>query len=236
MYLTRPTGKLLDTIRQASVLHIDETSISLNGKNIWVWIFLDPKTSTVLRAGIQEVVMSSKKCYYLIGKEQSCVMGGDHTKYSIQRCWAHIIREVEDLAEKHPDGKQAQSMLKHLRKIYKRACNAKGSKKKRSHACKLLLRSIERLLSKYADVSLFEKFITKLGNAKNDLFTFVMNRNVPSTNNAAERGLREIVIHRKIRGGIRSIQSMVSFGNLLSCAETWKLRDMKYLDEMARYS
>ena len=238
MYLTRPTGKLLDTIRQASVLHIDETSMSLNGKNIWVWIFFDPETSTVLyvlaasrgRNVIQEVLLPDWKGTIV------CDGWGPYKMYFIQRCWAHIIREAKDIAEKHPDDKQAQSMLKYLRNIYERACNVKGSKKKRSHACKLLLRSIERLLAKYADMPLLEKFITKLGNAKNDLFVFVINRNVPSTNNAAERGLREIVIHRKIRGGLRSIQSMVSFGNLLSCAETWKLRGMKYLEEMVKYS
>ena len=237
MHLTRPTGRLLDTIRQASVLHIDETSMSLNGENIWVWIFFDPYTDTVLyvlaasrgRNVLQEVLHDWNGTIV-------CDGWGSYKKYIIQRCWAHIIREAKDLAVKYPDDKQAQSMLKHLRRIYERACNVKGLKKKRSRTCKLLLRSIEHLLSKYTDMPLFEKFITKLGNAKNDLFRFVMNPNIPPTNNAAERGLREIVVHRKIRGSIRSIQSMVSFGNLLSCAETWKLRDMKYLEEMVKYS
>ena len=86
------------------------------------------------------------------------------------------------------------------------------------------------------DVNKYKKFIAKLGNAKNDLFTFVVDRNVPSTNNAAERGLREIAIHRNIRRRIRSTQSMVAFGNLLSCAITWKRRGMGHLEEVGKYS
>ena len=42
----------------------------------------------------------------------------------------------------------------------------------------------------------------KLKNALPDLFTFVLEPSIPSTNNATECGLREIVVHKKIRGSL----------------------------------
>ena len=53
--------------------------------------------------------------------------------------------------------------------------------------------------------------------------------------NAAERSLLEIVVHRKVRGGIRSEDTMAWMGNLFPCVPTWKNRGRDYLREIARY-
>ena len=39
-----PTSEIRARIRRARLLHIDETTISLNGKKVWIWVFLDPET------------------------------------------------------------------------------------------------------------------------------------------------------------------------------------------------
>ena len=46
--LDAPARQILDLIRLARVLHVDETSLSLNGKLVWVWIFFDPETGNTL--------------------------------------------------------------------------------------------------------------------------------------------------------------------------------------------
>ncbi len=80
------------------------------------------------------------------------------------------------------------------------------------------------------------KFMGKLGRALPDLFRFVLDPSIPPTNNAAERGLREIVVHRKMRGGIRAEGTMEWMGNLFTCVSTWKNRGLDYLQEIARYA
>ena len=60
--------------------------------------------------------------------------------------------------------------------------------------------------------------------------------NIPPTNNAAERGLREIVVHRKIRGGIRAKETMTWLANFFSCVMTWKNNKLDYLAEIAKYA
>jgi hypothetical protein len=57
------------------------------------------------------------------------------------------------------------------------------------------IEDLERRLAYY------EKFITKLGDAKDCMFTFLLHPGVPPTNNTAEQVLFESVIRRKIKGG-----------------------------------
>ena len=75
-----------------------------------------------------------------------------------------------------------------------------------------------------------------LSNAGGDLFRFVLDPKIPPTNNAAERGLREIVMHRKIRGGIRAKETMTWMANFFSCVMTWKNKKLDYLAEIAKYA
>ena len=45
----------------------------------------------------------------------------------------------------------------------------------------------------------------------------VLDPKIPPANNAAERGLQEIVVHRKILGGIRAKEAMTWMANFFSC-------------------
>ena len=58
---------------------------------------------------------------------------------------------------------------------------------------------------------------------------------VNTYNNAAERGLREPVVHRKVRGSIRSEETMKWWGNLFTCIMTWRARNVDIHEELAKY-
>ena len=81
-----------------------------------------------------------------------------------------------------------------------------------------------------------KQFLTvKLRHAAPGLFLYVFDPRVASTNNAAERGLREPVVHRKVRSSIRSEDTMIWWGNLFTCVMTWKARNMDTYTELAKY-
>ena len=44
MQMEPSSREILERIRGAHVLHVDETSLSLNGALVWLWIFLHPET------------------------------------------------------------------------------------------------------------------------------------------------------------------------------------------------
>ena len=200
--LDTPAADIAAMIRRAKILHADETSIHLNGRNVWVWILYDPLTGNALyvirdNRGAKVLREALKDWDGIIVCDGWTAYG----KYRVQRCWSHIIREAKDFWKCNPDHPGAFDVLRRLRKIYddaKEACALPRHLREKASA--LLLARIDRIVARYADDPVLEKFMIKLRNAGSDLFRFVLDPKIPPTNNAAERGLREIVVHRKIRG------------------------------------
>ena len=236
--LGTPAADIAAMIRKARILHIDETSIHLNGHNVWVWILYDPLTGNALY-----VIRDNRGAKVLretLGDWDGIIVCDGWTaygRYRVQRCWSHIIREAKDFWKHNPDHPGARDVLKRLRKIYDDAKEASTLPRHlREKASALLLARIDRIVARYADDPILEKFMVKIGNAGADLFRFVLDPTIPPTNNAAERGLREIVVHRKIRGSIRAEETMTWMANFFSCIMTWKNKKLDYLAEIAKYA
>ena len=236
--LGTPAADIAAMIRRAKILHADETSIHLNGRNVWVWILYDPLTGNALyvirdNRGAKVLREALKDWDGIIVCDGWTAYG----RYRVQRCWSHIIREAKDFWKRNPDHPGAFDVLRRLRKIYddaKEACALPRHLREKASA--LLLARIDRIVARYADDPVLEKFMIKLRNAGSDLFRFVLDPTIPPTNNAAERGLREIVVHRKIRGSIRAEETMTWLANFFSCVMTWKNKKMEYLAEIAKYA
>ncbi len=78
-----------------------------------------------------------------------------------------------------------------------------------------------------------KKFVNSIcRNHRDDLFRFVDNPEVDSTNNLAERGLRHAVVIRKISGGSRSDKGAETTCRLLSVLQTAKLQSNNHVDFM----
>ena len=228
--LSAPTADIVTVIRKAGILHIDETL---------VWILYDPRTERVLY-----VIRNSHGADVIretLGNWDGIIVCDGWPAYNehrVQRRWSHIICKAKDLWERNPDCPGTRGVIRRLRKIYDDAkkLSKKRSRMFRHRAYANLLARIDRIIARYADDPVLEKFMGKLGNAGSDLFRFVLNPNIQPTNNAAERGLREIVVHRKIRGGIRAKETMTWLANFFSCVMTWKNNKLDYLAEIAKYA
>ena len=59
-----------------------------------------------------------------------------------------------------------------------------------------------------------------------ELFTFVLDPALSSTNNAAERSVRPVVCQRKISGGTRSPAGTRTFTTLATLFGTWRARGL----------
>ena len=99
--LTPEYERLLQRIRAARWLHTDETSESVMGKNHWLWIFRTDQDDVlvVIRPSRGKKVLEE-----ILGTEFQGAMVNDgyHSYRSmpiVQRCWAHLLREVDDFKE-----------------------------------------------------------------------------------------------------------------------------------------
>ena len=238
--LAGPANAILAAMLLAcNVLNVDETSFSLNGKLVWVWIITDPITGMavyVIRDSRGRKVLEE-----VLGKWAGTIVCDGwqaYWAYHIQRCWAHILREMHDIQAKNRDDWNAAHVTRMIERIFNDAVAASETCKTigaRKAARRRLIRRTRYIARQYIDDPVLGKFMGKLDRAAGDLFEFVVDPTIPPTNNIAERGLREIVVHRKIRGAIRAVETMEWMGNLFTCVMTWKSQGKDYREELVKY-
>ena len=176
--LSGPAAAILAVLLNAHVLHIDETSFKVNGKIVWVWIFLDPVTESalyVLRPSRGRDVLKE----VLAGFKGTIVCDGwrPYRAWRIQRCWAHIIREARYLTEAHPRSAAARDIHERLKRVHQLGLDAKKRRMSRADRVRLraaLLGQVTRILNDHRGNPTASQFLTKLEGAADDLFEFVL--------------------------------------------------------------
>jgi transposase len=222
---------ILSRIRNASVLYVDETSIRVQGKNHWIWVFTTPTDAFF-------VVRNSRGMKVLLEvltrEFKGTIVCDGWKSYSgftdrLQRCWAHLLRESKDLAEKIPEAVQLHEMLKGLYDQVNDALKSDPPPKVRKVVWYLARARLNRLIAgEYADPKV-KNFISKVSNGFEFWFTFVTLPGVEPTNNRAERALREHVVQRKIIGTLRNIKGASIHERLMTVMATWSLQGLDSL-------
>src|SRR3990167_246953 len=216
-------------IKEALVKNIDETSWRINGRNYWLWNFINREF--VLYVVNQR--RSSKVPIAILGNQEGKTFVSDRfsaynelvkkSHCEQQICWSHILRDSKDLAEHY---REAKYIHKRLKNIYMKAKNGERKDK--------LLGWIDLISSRSYKSSEVYKFVKSIcRNHRDDLFRFVDNPEIDSTNNRAERGLRHAVVIRKISNGSRSKDGAEVTANLLSVLQTAKLQSNNPMNFMS---
>lgn len=216
-------------IRTFFNVYIDETSIKVQGKNFWIWIFTTLTTTFF-------VIRKSRHCKVVkevLGENFQGVINCDgwetyktyknnNDKVLLQRCWAHATREVEAVAEKYDEVKP---LFKWFQNIYVMVCEARESGKPLYQRTKLK-EKCENELRQWLDVTKSYKELktvrTKIENGFEHWFTCIIHPEVEPTNNRAERMLREQVVIRKITGTLRNEKGTMANETMMSLITTWK--------------
>ena len=209
-------------IKEALIKNIDETSWRINGKNNWLWIFINKEVALY----VVRKKRSSKVPIEILGNQEGKTIIDDRfSAYNElakvsgceqQICWAHLLRNSKDLAEHYREAKYIHKRMKY---IYEKA--KEGEKKEK------LLHWIDLIASRtYRSTEVFKFVKSVYRNHRENLFRFIDNPEIDSTNNRAERGLRHAVVIRKISNGSRSEDGAEITARLLSVLQTMKLQEV----------
>lgn len=223
--------KLKQEMREMSVSYTDDTSWRENGKNSQLWIFINQKIALykIERDRSHEVALS------VLGKDYDGIIPSDRhssfnrleeeTKCKQQKCWAHILRNSEDYAKYHPEGKYVHKRLKF---IFKKSQEGETEEK--------LLHWIDLIAGRTYTSTHVYKFVKSICRThRENLFRFIGNPEVEPTNNRAERGLRPLVVMRKISGGTRSKNGTHATEVLSSIIQTKQLQGKSFFNEGRNY-
>jgi transposase len=228
---------ILNRIRAAQILYVDETSIDVQGEIHWIWTFTTPsETFFVIRKSRGMKVLME----VLTRKFTGIIVCDGWKPYArftkrLQRCWAHLLRESKDLAEKI---EEAVPLHEALKKLYEELNDALENdpppevRRELWHMARVMLK--QWIMKEYVSEKVI-KFIGKISNGFEYWFTFIIHPGVEPTNNRAERALREHVVLRKILGTLRNYKGTSIHERIMTMLATWGQQGLNSL-QMLRAS
>lgn len=140
---------------------------------------------------------------------------------------AHLIRKAVAITGviNQKAAQIGQWILDDLRELIATIANA--GEKTASQVGKLLARLTRSCrLGKNADHNKLSDLGSEILNDWDAVVAFVHHRELPPTNNQAERALRHAVIARQIGFGTRTREGSLAYSSLLSVIETCRLRNL----------
>lgn len=211
-------------IRRATHLHIDETQIKIQGKKHWLWIFRSRNNVFfVIRTERNRNVLDEILGYHYQGII-ICDGLSAYEKYTryLQRCWAHILRETKEMAEKYDDAKPMHQWMKDLFAMVKSA-SIKDPPDKRKKLYDKCIQEMKWLIEKFSSYRHLGKVVTTIKNGSPFWFTRIIHPQIEPTNNTGERSLREMVVIKKIIGTLRNQDGADILAKMMTLISTWRL-------------
>jgi hypothetical protein len=219
--------QLINDMRGAEIVHLDETPWYEKGKLRWMWV-ASTALETIFRIGSR----CKEELTELIGEAFLgwLITDGyhayrDHPRR--QRCLAHLIRKALALAEGHYDGSDfGRDLVRDLRRLIERVHDGEDAD---TPAVKRLMARIK--WNCQCNRHEVEKKVRELaGEILNDwdaVVAFVHDPTLPPTNNDAERALRHAVISRRISFGTRTEEGSRFYAAALSVIDTCRKRGVE---------
>jgi transposase len=239
--LKDPWEQLRASVQAAQQVHADETGWRLRGAYECLWV-----ATTALAACYRiDPHRSQAAAKELLGAEcGGFVICDRYVGYhwldvlQQQLCWAHLVRQLVALSERHgAPGKLGRKLLAAAREVIKthrRYLQDDHDLHWLGEQLAPWRGQIQTLLEKGARGrdQKTANFCAGLLEEYDALWTFcdVHDLQIPITNNAAERALRHAVILRRVQGGTQSDHGSRWIERILSIRETMRLQDRSVLD------
>lgn len=223
---------------KSKVVCSDETGWRENGKNSYLWSHSTP----TIRYFLHNYSRGSPVVKEVLGEEFGGVVSSDfYGAYNVhagdhQRCWAHFSRDVKDLTKWFPDQPDLARIKLKLEQLFTQGKDIQTRNltlSERHLARRKLEKSLLRLAKPYLSQKThpFHTLAKRIDRFVDEMFTFVLDPDIPPTNNQAERSLRPVVISRKISGGTRSPKGSKTKAILATLFGTWQARNLNPLAE-----
>jgi transposase len=223
--------KLLEQYRSSPVKHADETGWRNDGANGYTWFFGASGISLFecrdTRAGRVAAEVFGP-CEGHAGTLVADRYGAYNTfAGKIQHCYEHLKRDTLKLAHENPGDAECASFSKSFSALLIAAMRLRSEEKdpvlyrEKALALRARIERAARAPARHPSVQGLQNIFREKADR---LYHWVDGRAVPAENNLAERGLRPLVIARKISFGSQSARGLRTRSILMSVAHTVALR------------
>jgi transposase len=240
-------GQLIEQYRQAPVKHADETSWRTEGQNGYAWLFATDQLSLFQfrksrSASVAQAVFGEKPLPGVLVVDRYA--GYNKAPCVIQYCYAHLLREVEDLEKEFPDSGEVQGFVSTFIPLLTLAMGLRNQRlspvqfQRKATRVQSQIRAAVESPAHHLGIRRIQDIFRE---NESRLYHWAKDRNVPAENNLAERDLRPTVIARKVSFGSQSDAGAHTRGVLMTVLCTLKKRGLDVtthlkhvLDELAK--
>jgi hypothetical protein len=220
--------RLLQEYRQSPVRHADETGWRINGKNGYAWLFAT-ETISVFQF---RPTRSAKVPHAVFGTEPlpgflvvDRYAGYNKVPCLLQYCYAHLLREVEDLSKEFTDDHEVKRFVSVMASLLSAAMGLRNqpiSNEVYYNRAAELKTQIQTAVESPAQHLGIRRIQDIFHEQSQRLYHWASDRRVPAENNLAERDLRPTVIARKVSFGSFSDAGAHTRGILMSVVHSLK--------------
>jgi predicted RecB family nuclease len=221
-------------LRDGPVVHVDETRLSIRGADHYVWVFTDgrhvvfrlteTRETTVVRevlSGYQGVLVSD---FY---------PGYDALPLRQEKCWVHLIRDLNDDLWKSPFDEELHSFVLSVKDLIVPILKAIDRRGLRARHLHKFTKQVDRFYRTVIDereyaLETTKKYQKRFVRYRESLFRFLEEDGIPWNNNTAERAIRQLAVQRKISGALYS-RGAVDYLKLLGIAQTCRFQEKSFL-------
>jgi predicted RecB family nuclease len=195
----------MQRLLQGPFVHADETSISIRGVEQYVWVFTDGRhVLFMLRDSREATFVHDLLAGYGGVLVSDFYSGYDSVKCRQQKCWPHLIRDINDDLWQSPFDAELEAFALSVRDLMvpiMAVVQQHGVQRVRL-AC--FLGSVEEFYARTIDrpyqSELAVKYQKRFVRYKESLFTFLRQDDIPWHNNTAETAIRHLVVQERLSG------------------------------------
>lgn len=226
---------ILSKIVSGNLLHVDESKISLEGKEGFVWVFTnleevayfytDTREGEAVQALLKEFKGVLVSDFYAVYDSMDCPQ---------QKCLIHLIRDLNDDLLKQPFNEELKETVRDFAGLLKpmvETIDRHGLKARFLRKHNVFVERFYKKLSKRDYKSeIAVKYKKRFDKNRDTLFTFLDYDGIPWNNNNAEHAIKAFADLRRGLGGTSTDKGIRDYLILLSICETCKYKGVSFLD------
>ena len=224
----------LERLLAVPFLHADETRLSIQGIDHYVWILTDGRRVVFRMTATRETTMIRELLSNYEGVLVSDFYAGyDGVGCRQQKCLVHLIRDLNDDLWASPFDAEFEGFVLAVRDLIVPMIEAVQGRIAKARQLAKFLPTIDTFYSRQVTgisyrSEVTQKYQKRFERYRDSLFTFLFLDGIPWNNNTAERGIRHLAIQRKISGAFFE-EPMTNYLLLLGIAQTCRFQEKPFL-------
>jgi predicted RecB family nuclease len=204
VYYSDTEQTMRHTMLQSPFLHVDETKVNIKGENWYVWVFTDEQHVIFKLTETRETTL----VYDMLQTYRGVLISDFYPGYDAipckqQKCWVHLIRDLNNDLQQNPLDKEYETFVSQVRTLIvpiMESIQHYGLKRRHLHKFEQDVQTFydEVIRGKSYTSDLVITYQKRFVRYQDSLFVFLTEDGIPWHNNTAERAIRSFAIQRDV--------------------------------------